>query len=148
MIYKKIDDIKVQKVDANNDGEKSNLINDLQNYMDDFADPLQEVGEAVNSASKTGFIIEATNGKNRLGLAVVTRSPFDHFQPKYHLAYIATSPQARGKGIGRILLETVMELTDNSVALHVGIANKNAISFYKNMGWKSSYLRMVPEPAA
>ncbi len=144
MIYKKLNGVVVQDANISNEKDKKEFIRDVRKFMGEYTDPVPETEEAVDSSAKKGFAIEAKNGKDRLGLAVVTRAPFDRFQPKYHLAYIATSPKARGKGVGRLLLETVTELTDGSIALHVGINNKDALSFYKKMGWESVYLRMMP----
>lgn len=144
MIHKNVNGIVVQDANLTDEKNKQDFIQDLQKFMGEYSDPISETNEAIDSSIEEGFAIEAKNGEDRLGLAVVTRAPFDRFQPKYHLAYIATSPKARGKGIGRILLETVEQLTDGSIALHVGINNENAISFYKKMGWESVYVRMMP----
>ena len=121
------------------------LMKDLDNFLGPYTDCGTEMVEAIDEALENGFIFEAVdNKKNRLGIVVITRTPFKSFQPKYHLAYIATSPKARGKGIGKILLEESQKRTDNDIALHVSPSNENAIGFYEKFGWEIKYIRMMP----
>ncbi|HHS50827.1 MAG TPA: GNAT family N-acetyltransferase [candidate division Zixibacteria bacterium] len=122
-----------------------NYIDDLNRFMGEFRDPSDEVIEAICVAGNGGWRIEAVDGEGiRLGVLVITPTPFEKFQPAYHLAYIATAPEARGRGVGKLLLETSAEITSGKIALHVGVDNRYAIEFYERMGWTGKYLRMMP----
>lgn len=146
MIYKKKGNIKIQDVHVHDKNILGDFINDIICFMGDLKDPVEETKEAVHKTIKEGFCIEAVQQDHkRVGVLVLTRAPFDKFQPKYHLAYIAVSPSERGKGIGRLLLETAREVTNDSIALHVGFSNQKAISFYEKVGWKKVYCRMMPD---
>ena len=121
------------------------FIKDLDNFLGSYTDCETEMVEAIDEAREHGFIFEVVDNKKiRLGLVVITKTPFKSFQPKYHLAYIATSPKARGKGIGSILLGEAQKRTKDDIALHVSPSNENAIGFYKKFGWDTKYIRMMP----
>jgi ribosomal protein S18 acetylase RimI-like enzyme len=144
VIYKDARNVTVQDVDLDNPDILNGFIKDIHLFMGAFSDPDAETREAVSKAAEEGFCIEAVEEGKRVGVLVITRAPFDTFQPRYHLAYIATSPEVRGRGVGRLLLETSIAVTKGDIALHVGFKNQKAIAFYKKMGWKEVYCRMMP----
>ncbi|MBU0651010.1 GNAT family N-acetyltransferase [bacterium] len=145
MVYLEKDSLIIRDVDLTSSEKLNNFIKDVMSFMGDRVDPEIETAEAVNRAEQQGFCIEAVIENQRAGVLVINRGVFDNFQPKYHLAYIAVNKDFQGKGIGRVLLETACEITKNTIALHVGLNNKKAIEFYKKMGWKETYVRMMPE---
>jgi len=145
MIHNKQNDIIIRDVDTDNHDVLKDFVDDLNTFMGKYQDPLEETMEAIRLAIESGFCVEAVEKEDdRLGVLAITPSPFEKFQPKYHLAYIATSLKARGRGVGKLLLKTSQELTKGDIALHVGVNNDNAIKFYEKMGWKGHYLRMMP----
>ena len=124
---------------------RDDFVDDLDRFLGRYTDPRPEILEAVQKAEKTGFVVEAIDeSSRRVGLMVITRTLFCQFQPRYHLAYIAIAPEARGQGVGKLLLTEARRLTRDQIALHVGASNKSAVAFYEKMGWKVKYLRMMP----
>lgn len=132
---------RIQSADKNMLDE---LCHDIQSFMGPYGDPGYETLEALTIAFQNGVVIEAVFEGRRVGIAVLTRTRFDHFQPHYHLAYIAIDAANRGLGLGRKMLQEVEKTTNGNVALHVGTHNTNAIAFYQKLGWQINYLRMMP----
>jgi ribosomal protein S18 acetylase RimI-like enzyme len=61
--------------------------------------------------------------------------------PENILVYIATHRDSRGKGIGTLLMQKVLELTQGSIALHVEPENP-AVQLYRKFGFTNKYLEM------
>ncbi|MBN2384766.1 GNAT family N-acetyltransferase [bacterium] len=120
------------------------LCTDIETFMGQYRDSKPETHEAVTIALQNGIVLEAVREGQRVGIAVLTRTRFDRFQPHYHLAYIAVDATCRGVGLGKKLLQEVEKVTRGNVALHVGKTNSRAISFYEKLGWRTHYLRMMP----
>lgn len=124
---------------------RERFVDDLDRFLGPYTDPHPEILEAVQKAETNGFVVEALDERGgRLGLLVITETPFSQFQPRYHLAYIATAPEARGQGVGKRLLAEARRLTGDRIALHVSPSNEAAVAFYERLGWKVKYLRMMP----
>lgn len=121
------------------------LCHDIRSFMGAYSDPRRETLEALRIAFENGMVLEGILDGRRVGIAVLTRTRFDHFQPHYHLAYIAVDASCRGMGLGKQMLTEVERVTRGNVALHVGTTNENAIAFYRKRGWRTQYLRMMPE---
>jgi len=139
----------IRDMSLRQEAKRNTFIQDLDSFLGKETDPFNDILEAVEKAQNNGgFLLEATtDGDARIGAVVVTRMPFEEFQPRFHLAYIATAPEARGKGVGKALLKEVQDRTNNSVSLHVTPRNEKAIGFYEKFGWEVRYLRMIPENA-
>jgi len=136
---------KIKDVDLSKEEIRQKFARELDAFLGPYTDPEEEMSEALDSARKDGFIFEAVDPEGqRLGAVVITRSPFQSFQPQYHLAYIATSSEARGKGIGKLLLQECIQRTNGEIALHVSPKNEKAIAFYEHLGWEIKYVRMMP----
>ncbi len=115
----------------------------LQENLGRFGDPSHEMIEAVDAAFKDGFVIEASDAEGLLGHCVLTPMELSEFFPRYHLSYIAVGPNARGKGVGSILLEEAIRVTDGDLSLHVDTDNANAIKLYEKFGFQKKYYRML-----
>jgi ribosomal protein S18 acetylase RimI-like enzyme len=57
------------------------------------------------------------------------------------LVYIAVDKQYRGKGIGKQLMQEVMQQTNGGIALHVEPDNP-AKFLYEKLGFTNKYLEM------
>ncbi|MCK5739900.1 GNAT family N-acetyltransferase [bacterium] len=137
--------LNIHELNLDSELKINGLVDSVQEFMGPFGDSEEECREAVLKCSGNGIALEAVLGMDRVGVVVLIKMPFDSFQPKYHLAYIATNATVRGQGIGKKLLERVVTVTEGDVSLHVGVANRNATDFYKRMNWNTVYLRMMPE---
>lgn len=137
--------LNIRRLELKDEASINSMVESVQEFMGQFRDSEKECREAVEKCAKNGIALEALLDNQRVGIVVLIQMPFDEFQPRYHLAYIATKASVRGKGIGKKLLEEVVSVTGGDVSLHVGAGNQNAIDFYRRMHWKTVYLRMMPE---
>ncbi|WP_457750627.1 GNAT family N-acetyltransferase [Thermococcus sp.] len=119
------------------------LVETLDLWLEEFSDPKEEILEAVYNALAGGFIVLAYYKDKLEGIAIVSKVNFETFFPRYHLSYIATRPEFRGKGIGTALLTKIKEITGGDISLHVELANHRAIRLYEKMGFKKKYYRML-----
>ncbi|TCO79304.1 pyridoxal-phosphate dependent enzyme [Marinisporobacter balticus] len=119
------------------------LVELLNAWLMEYTDPLQGIREAVNNALNNGYILLAILDKRIVGISVIVNTGFKPFAPTYHLAYIATDKNVKGRGIATQLLQNAIDLTEGNISLHVERNNKNAIKLYEKMGFKKSYLRML-----
>lgn len=117
----------------------------LDDWLIEFSDPLEEIDEAVENAFTRGFVLGAFFQGILAGIAIVSRTRFDTFFPKYHLSYIATKKDIKGRGIATELLQKVIELSKGDLSLHVETDNERAIKLYEKMGLRKKYYRMMYE---
>lgn len=115
----------------------------LDSWLVQYSDPLVEIREAFDNALEGGFVLTAYYDDELAGICVLSKTSFDDFFPKYHLSYIATKKDIKGKGIGTQLIEKAAELTEGNLSLHVEVENENAIKLYEKMGFKRKYYRML-----
>ena len=118
------------------------FLNKLNEWLIQFTDPMDEIKEAVENAFDNGYVICAFLSGAIVGIVIISRTRFERFFPKYHLSYIATKLDIKGKGIATQLLEKAIEVTGGDLSLHVEIDNKRAIKLYEKMGIKKKYYRM------
>lgn len=136
---------RIQDSNLTESANRDAFIKDMNNFLGPYGDSKQEFEEALDNALERGFVFEIVNDANqRVGGVVITETEFRKFQPRYHLAYIATSEACRGKGCGKTLLAEAQRRTDNDLALHVSPTNVHAIAFYERLGWEIKYTRMMP----
>jgi len=114
----------------------------LNEWLIQFTDPMEEMEEAVENAFREGYVICAFQEGVVVGITIISRTKFKKFFPKYHLSYIATKPDIKGKGIATQLLQKAIEVTEGDLSLHVEVENKRAIKLYEKMGLRKKYYRM------
>lgn len=135
-------EIKLFRITSEED--KKNVLKDIQTFMGEYADPYDEIYEVVEKNKETATIFEVANPDGeRTGIAFLIPIPYEKFQPKYHLAYIAVDPRKRGRNIGRLLFNKVIDYTQGDFSLHVSPKNVDALCFYEKMGMKKKYIRMT-----
>lgn len=115
----------------------------LDDWLLEFSDPLAEMKEAVENAFNQGYVLGAFDHKTLVGIAILSRPGFDTFFPKYHLSYIATKKNVKGRGIATQLLQQAIETSRGNLSLHVETNNKKAIKLYEKMGLRKKYYRML-----
>ncbi len=115
----------------------------LDSWLVQYSDPLIEIREAFDNALEEGFVLTAYFDGELAGITVLSATSFDEFFPKYHLSYIATKKEIKGKGIGTQLMQKAIELCEGNLSLHVEVENENAIKLYEKMGFKKKYYRML-----
>lgn len=126
--------------------EKEKFIGFLYEHLDQYGDAKQDIGKAVAYALKEidsdgGFITLLYEEGELLGAVVINRTGMSGYIPENILVYIATHGDHRGKGVGRELMEAVINRADGDIALHVE-HNNPAKFLYEKMGFTNPYLEM------
>jgi len=119
------------------------FLSKLDDWLLEFTDPMPEIKEAVENAFQDGFVLGAFDRGTIVGIAILSRSNYDTFFPKYHLSYIATKKTVKGKGIATELLQKAIQVSNGDLSLHVETNNKKAIRLYEKMGLRKKYYRML-----
>lgn len=115
----------------------------LSEWLGRFGDPEVEMDEAVSAAFDKGTVLMASDEEGPCGYTVLTPMELDTFFPHFHLSYIAVDPRARGRGVGTVLLEEAIRVTDGDVSLHVETDNEPALKLYEKFGFNKKYYRML-----
>ena len=119
------------------------IVSLVDDWLMEFSDPADEIQNALDNAFEKGFVIVAYLNKEIAGISVIVNFGFDKFATKYHLAYIATRKNTKGRGIATEILQKAIQLTDGNLSLHVENYNKRAIKLYEKMGFENCYSRMI-----
>ncbi len=91
--------------------------------------------------SRGGFIVTAHIDNDMVGAAIVNQTGMEGYIPENILVYIATHAQHRGKGVGSVLMDAILENTNGNIALHVEHDNP-ARGLYEKYGFTNKYLEM------
>ena len=84
---------------------------------------------------------DSESGKRVLGAVVINHTHMSGYIPEHILVYIAVHAEARGQGIGRLMMEEILQVLPGGVALHVEPDNP-AVRLYESMGFTSKYKEM------
>lgn len=126
--------------------EKKDIVNFLHEHLQEYGDPKKDILKAIDFAVKDmssfGGIVLINRDKDGInGAVVVNHTGMGGYIPENILVYIAVHENARGKGIGKMLMEKVITLTKGDIALHVE-ANNPAKKLYEHLGFTNPYLEM------
>lgn len=118
----------------------------LHESLRPYEDSLDDIGRALSRAlcnedDEQGFILLAMKNGTPTGVAVVHHTPWSGYVPGHLLLYLAVAPSDRGRGLGRTLLDAVIDRCDGDVKLHVEHDNP-AKRLYERMGFTSQYAEM------
>lgn len=126
-----------------NEVSKKQLLSYIDHYLDQYSDPKIGAEDALDNAINKGFVLIASSNSKVDGVCVIVNMGFDHFIPTYHLAYIGTNPESKGRGLGTELINYAIDLTDGVLSLHVDLDNSRAKKLYEKMGFRHAYNRMI-----
>lgn len=118
----------------------------IEEWLQDYKDPIVETLDALDHGLENGFILLALRNNLPQGICLVVNTGFEDFIPSYHLAYIATKEGNKGRGIATTLISEMLELTGGNMSLHVDLPNKRARKLYEKLGFKAKYYRMIHSP--
>ncbi len=129
---------------------ESELVDFLFTHLEQYGDPREDIQACLDFALERnsglgGFVIVAEEDKQILGLTIINHTGMKRYIPSNILVYIAVDNQARGRGIGRKIMETALPLCQGGVALHVEPDNP-AKHLYENIGFTNKYLEMRWNP--
>lgn len=120
----------------------------LFKHLEQYGDSEEDIAKAINYAlgenNKPGGLIitaaDESTGELR-GVCVVNKTGMTGYIPENILVYIATDKAVRGQGIGKKILQKVIESTYGDIALHCENENP-AKHLYEKMGFTSKYIEM------
>ena len=126
--------------------QKLEIVEFLFTNLDPYGDEKNDIKAAIEFATKEitsfgGFVVTCNDENEITGAVVVNHTGMSGYIPENILVYIATKIEARGKGVGKKLMETVLDHEKGYIALHVE-ANNPAKFLYEKYGFKNPYLEM------
>lgn len=118
----------------------------LCEHLDDYGDPKEHILSCISyaygdEAGQDGFILVAHQDEKILGAVIINHTNMGGYIPEHILVYIAVHGEARGQGIGKQLMERVIDATEGDIALHVEPDNP-AKYLYEKYGFTNKYLEM------
>lgn len=117
----------------------------LHTHLEDYGDELTAIEAAINYAlnpAKGGFVIAISDESTGiLAAAVINATGMKEYIPEHILVYIAVHHDARGRGLGKAVMNLILEQCPGDIALHVEHQNP-AIHLYEKMGFTNPYLEM------
>jgi len=127
--------------------EKQNIVNFLHKHLQEFSDTKEAISKCLDYAVKNtvssfgGFVLVLIEQNLVQGITIINKTGMTDYIPENILVYIAVHENARGKGIGKKLVQEAISLADGDIALHVE-PNNPAIKLYEKLGFTNKYLEM------
>lgn len=118
----------------------------LFNHLDEYGDQKKHILKCISYAygdgeGQDGFILVAHRDEGILGAVIINNTNMGGYIPEHILVYIAVDADERGQGIGKELMERIIETTEGDIALHVEPDNP-AKYLYEKYGFTNKYLEM------
>lgn len=118
----------------------------LYQHLDEYGDEKKHILSCIAYAygdeeGQDGFILVAHEQNQILGAVIINHTNMGGFIPEHILVYIAVHENARGQGLGKQLMEQIIENTEGDIALHVEPDNP-AKYLYEKFGFTNKYLEM------
>jgi GNAT superfamily N-acetyltransferase len=149
-----IDDLAFYKISGNDEfphwATRPGVIRFFHETMKPFHDSKEDVGRALDYAlvpgkGQGGFLMLAHRNEHLLGALCMLKTGMGGYIPENVLVFVSVSPQTRGQGIGRRLIQRSLDETDGDVKLHVEYENP-ARRLYERLGFTSDYAEMRWSP--
>jgi len=126
--------------------QKKEIADFLVVQLEQYGDPIHDIMKCLDYAmdqtgDKGGFAVLARENKNIVGAVVINKTGMSGYIPENILVYIAVDASQRGKGVGKKLMTTAIELANGDIALHVE-ADNPARKLYEKLGFTNKYLEM------
>lgn len=118
----------------------------LYEHLGEYRDVKKHILDCIGYAygdenNQDGFILAAHENGTIVGAVIINHTNMSGFIPEHLLVYIAVHEDYRGRGIGKQLMEHIIEATDGDIALHVEPDNP-AKHLYEKFGFTNKYLEM------
>jgi [ribosomal protein S18]-alanine N-acetyltransferase len=126
--------------------QKKEVADFLYTHLEQYGDPHEHIMKCLDYAldqavDKGGFVVLARENGNVVGAVVMNKTGMSGYIPENILVYIAVDASQRGKGVGKKLMKTAIELANGDIALHVEPDNP-AKKLYESLGFTNKYLEM------
>ncbi|EON76223.1 hypothetical protein ADIS_3351 [Lunatimonas lonarensis] len=126
--------------------EKREIADFLFQQLGQYGDPCEHILRCLDYAldpvgDRGGLVVLAREGDQLVGAVVVNKTGMSGYIPENILVYIAVDASKRGQGLGKCLMQVVLNLTEGDMALHVEPDNP-ARRLYEELGFTSKYLEM------
>ena len=126
--------------------QKKEIADFLFVQLEQYGDPIDQILKCLDYAldqagDKGGFVVMARDSGQIVGAVVVNKTGMSGYIPENILVYIAVDASQRGKGVGKTLMKTVIDLAHGDIALHVEPDNP-AKKLYEKFGFSNKYLEM------
>ena len=100
--------------------------------------------DAIKKSKEKVYLVK--KGNDIIGMACTSNTSFENI---YNISDVVVLEEFRGKGIGKVLLEHILEDNVPKVPiLGVELENKHAVDLYRSMGFVEYSMKMVLAPKA
>ncbi|MDX1586324.1 MAG: GNAT family N-acetyltransferase [Balneolaceae bacterium] len=118
----------------------------LYHHLDEYGDRKESILRCIayaygDAEGQDGFILVAHRDEQILGAVIINDTNMGGYIPEHILVYIAVDAKERGQGIGKELMERIIDATEGDIALHVEPDNP-AKHLYEKYGFTNKYLEM------
>ena len=114
----------------------------LKPYEDTPEDIERGIRDALSAMGREGGFLLISESQGEIsGALVMQKTGMKGYVPENILLFVAISPDRRGKGLGRKLIEYALNLVNGDVKLHVEYDNP-ARRLYERIGFTSKYAEM------
>lgn len=125
---------------------REDIANFLHVALEEYGDKKEHILSCIGYAygdeeGQDGFILVAHEEDEITGAVIINDTNMVGFIPEHILVYIAVDSEYRGQGLGKELMERVLEETEGDIALHVEPDNP-AKYLYEKYGFTNKYLEM------
>ena len=128
------------------DFNRGDIAGFLFEHLDEYGDKKESILKSIAYAygegeGMDGFILLAHRDEQILGAVIINDTNMGGYIPEHILVYIAVDSGERGQGIGKELMERIIDATEGDIALHVEPDNP-AKHLYEKFGFTNKYLEM------
>lgn len=126
--------------------QKKEIADFLFAHLDQYGDPHEDIMRCLDyaldkAADKGGFVVLVRENGLIVGAVVMNKTGMSGYIPENILVYIAVDGSQRGKGVGKKLMNTAIDMASGGIALHVEPDNP-ARHLYEKLGFTNKYLEM------
>jgi ribosomal protein S18 acetylase RimI-like enzyme len=125
---------------------REDIVDFLHEHLDEYGDEKKHILSSIAYAygdgeGQDGFILVAHEKDQIVGAVIINHTNMGGFIPEHILVYIAVHGDYRGEGLGKELMERIIDATEGDIALHVEPDNP-AKYLYEKYGFTNKYLEM------
>lgn len=142
--------IKYTRIDTDAEGDvpftRNEIADFLYSHLDQYGDERSAILKCIAYAygdgpGQDGFVQLAYDEDEIVGAVIINETNMSGYIPENILVYIAVHQKTRGQGVGKQLMQKVIDGTGGDIALHVEPDNP-ARFLYEKFGFTNKYLEM------